>query len=387
MRIDVMRRIDRWVGNPLCRLLAPLSRLFEKRPEDDTVVLSKYLGIGSLVLTHPLVQELKGRGCRVVFLSFEANRDVLERFGADQVLTVDPKSPVSFLLGTWRCIRQLRRMRPKAFLNLEFFSRYSALIGLFSGAPLRSGFHMIHLPIGRLYSRRSNFNVYEPVFANFLNIGRIGGLVGETGHLEDYIRDFGPFFDGLTAPKLDGPYIVINTETSQSDAHLREWPADNWCRLLGDLAHAFPGRKLVLDGTERSRVTADTIKAAAGDVPLVDMVGVNSILDLAALIAGAELVITVDSAPAHLSAFAATPTVVLYGPETPQLFGYRLPWVQTLFKGLFCSPCLAIYDAKESVLDCRDNQCMKQITVAEVVAAAKDLLSGPGAARGVVAGE
>lgn len=380
MRIDVMRRIDRWVGNPLCRLLAPLSRLFEKRPDGDTVVLSKYLGIGSLVLTYPLVNELKGRGYRVVFLSFEANRAVLERFGADQVLAVDPASPLSFLSGTWRCIRRLRRMRPEAFLNLEFFSRYSALIGLFSGAPLRAGFHMIHLPIGRLYSHRSNFNVYEPVYANFLNIGRVAGLVESERPLEDYIRPFGRFFDGLPAPELEVPYIVINTETSQSDAHLREWPTERWCHLVDALARAFPGRKLVLDGTQRSHATADAIQAAVRGGPFVDMVGENSILELAALISGADLVITVDSAPAHLSAFARTPTVVLYGPDTPRLFGYRLAWVRTLFKGLFCSPCLAIYDAKESVLDCRDNQCMKQITVAEVVAAAEDLLSGAGGA-------
>jgi|GEM_PF-3711196 len=365
-----MRRIDRLVGNPLCRLMPPLSRLLERRPEAETVVLSKYLGIGSVILTYPLVHELKRRGFRVVFLSFEANRAVLERFGVDQVLTVDPKSPLSFLLGSWRCIRRLRRMRPQAFLNLEFFSRYSALIGLFSGAPLRAGFHMIHLPIGGLYSHRSNFNVYEPVFANFLNIG-----------------GFGRFFDGLPAPTLDGPYIVINTETSQSDAHLREWPVDNWRRLFGDLARAFPGRKLVLDGTHRSRANADAIMAAADDAPFVDMVGENSILELAAVIAGADLVITVDSAPAHLGAFARTPTVVLYGPDTPQLFGYRLPWVRTLFKGLFCSPCLAVYDAKESVLDCQDNQCMKQIAVGDVVSAAKDLLSGSGAAKGAVAGD
>jgi len=382
-----MRRIDRWVGSPLCRLLSPLSRLFEKRPEANTVVLSKYLGIGSMILTYPLIHELKGRGYRVVFLSFEANRALLERFGVDQVLTVDPKSPLAFLLGTWRCVRQSRRMRPKAFLNLEFFSRYSALVGLFSGAPLRAGFHRIHLPIGGLYSHRSNFNVYEPVFANFLNVGRIANLVAEPDRLEDYIDGFGQFFDGLPPPTLDGPYIVVNTETSQSDAHLREWPVDKWCRLFGDLARAFPGRKLVLDGTRRSRATADAIKAAAGDAPIVDMVGENSILELAALIAGAELVITVDSAPAHLSAFARTPTVVLYGPDTPQLFGYRLPWVRTLFKGLFCSPCLAIYDAKESVLDCRDNQCMKQISVAEVVAAARELLSGPGGVKSAVAGK
>jgi ADP-heptose:LPS heptosyltransferase len=50
---------------------------------------------------------------------------------------------------------------------------------------------------------------------------------------------------------------------------------------------------------------------------VVDLSGKMDLLALAALIARARLLVTVDSAPVHLAAACATPQVALFGPTNP----------------------------------------------------------------------
>src|SRR5207249_12309574 len=50
---------------------------------------------------------------------------------------------------------------------------------------------------------------------------------------------------------------------------------------------------------------------------IVDLSGRTDLLSLAALIAQARLLVTVDSAPMHLAAATQTPQVVLFGPTNP----------------------------------------------------------------------
>ena len=49
----------------------------------------------------------------------------------------------------------------------------------------------------------------------------------------------------------------------------------------------------------------------------IDLSGKTDLLMLAALIAQARLLVTVDSAPMHLAAASKTPQVVLFGPTNP----------------------------------------------------------------------
>src|SRR5262249_39424189 len=49
----------------------------------------------------------------------------------------------------------------------------------------------------------------------------------------------------------------------------------------------------------------------------IDLSGKTDLLTLAALIGGARLLATVDSAPMHLAAATHTPQVILFGPTNP----------------------------------------------------------------------
>jgi ADP-heptose:LPS heptosyltransferase len=85
-----------------------------------------------------------------------------------------------------------------------------------------------------------------------------------------------------------------------------------------------------------------------------------------------SLVISVDSGVMHLAAWANAPVVGLFGPETPQLYAPRTKRSKVIWAALPCSPCCTI--ATEKHTRCRDNQCMKKISPAQVLLAGRVLL-------------
>ena len=87
----------------------------------------------------------------------------------------------------------------------------------------------------------------------------------------------------------------------------------------------------------------------------------------------ADLLVTNDSGPAHFASMTKTQVLVLFGPETPQLYGPVGERIHIIWKALSCSPCINAINHRFS--PCCDNQCMKQITVDEVCAKAMEILA------------
>jgi hypothetical protein len=56
--------------------------------------------------------------------------------------------------------------------------------------------------------------------------------------------------------------------------------------------------------------------------------------------------------------------VVLFGPETPALFGTLSPRNHAIWLGLACSPCINAWNNRQTA--CRDNVCMRGISVERV---------------------
>jgi hypothetical protein len=67
-------------------------------------------------------------------------------------------------------------------------------------------------------------------------------------------------------------------------------------------------------------------------------------------------------------------TIVLYGPETPLLYGALDPKSFSFFSNLACSPCLTAYNHRNSPCD-GDNQCLKVIRPEDVIERALAMLA------------
>jgi ADP-heptose:LPS heptosyltransferase len=103
------------------------------------------------------------------------------------------------------------------------------------------------------------------------------------------------------------------------------------------------------------------------------MAGQTSMPELLTLYHAADVLVTNDSGPGHFSSLTPVHAIVLFGPETPRLFGPLSPTHTVIWKELACSPCVSVFNHRLS--PCRNNVCMQAIGVDEVFDAVAAALS------------
>ncbi len=151
--------------------------------------------------------------------------------------------------------------------------------------------------------------------------------------------------------------------------NLKAWPTSSWAATITALAYQHPEVVFALLGAPSEWGVGEELKAAlpasvqartanlANELPVRTLVG---------LLDGAFGCLSVDTGPAHLAAAVGCPLVVLFGPADPLAMAPRGPApVRTVVSGAACSPCYgtAARDA------CRDNVCMRTLSVTKVLAA------------------
>ncbi len=135
------------------------------------------------------------------------------------------------------------------------------------------------------------------------------------GYALDLPLDYGIGAPPLTAPWLPRRgYAVLLTGTSRPD---KLWPEDDW-QALG-LALVATGLHCVLPGgsaEERQRAArlANKLGRAVAAPPL-------NLTDMAGLLAGADVVVGVDTGLVHLAAALGRPTLALFCGSDPALTG------------------------------------------------------------------
>jgi ADP-heptose:LPS heptosyltransferase len=164
--------------------------------------------------------------------------------------------------------------------------------------------------------------------------------------------------------------VLINPNASEF-LPLRRWMPDRFAQLIRRILNAYDDVVVLITGAAEEREEAERLARAYGP-RCVSFAGHSALAELPALYALAALMVTNDSGPAHFSAAAGLPTIVLFGPETPKLY-QPLGNCRAIYAGLACSPCVSAYNHRKSA--CTDNVCMQAIAVDEVYAAVAEVLS------------
>lgn len=99
----------------------------------------------------------------------------------------------------------------------------------------------------------------------------------------------------------------------------RRWPPDRFAAVAAGLAAA--GHRVVVTGSVEEAGLAGDVARAAGLPAEVVLAGRIGLGDLAALVAGAALVVSGDTGVGHLATAYGTPSVLLFGPTPPRRWG------------------------------------------------------------------
>jgi ADP-heptose:LPS heptosyltransferase len=387
--------IDRLIGVPLCASLTLVRRLLGERfvPErvevPRKVLFVKLAEQGSTVLAYPAISraiQLVGRE-NVYFLVFEENRFILDAMGLippENVITIRHKQPLELAWQAFRALLRVRREKLDAAVDLEFFSRGSAVLTFLSGARQRVGFHTFFGDgpyRGDLMTHRLSYNPYLHTSQIFLlMVAALEQLVPRSGKLsvpvpqiDKWVPDFKPSAGEQDEIRSllqretgsDGePQIVLLNPNASDLLPLRKWPPDRYVSLARRLLDAFPEIYIGLTGAPDEAGPIEAMVREIGSPRCFSLAGKTTLRQLLVLYTLSELLITNDSGPAHFAAMTQVHTLTLFGPETPALFGARTPRAITIWQGIACSPCVNAYNNRQS--SCTNNVCMQKITVDRV---------------------
>jgi ADP-heptose:LPS heptosyltransferase len=110
-----------------------------------------------------------------------------------------------------------------------------------------------------------------------------------------------------------GRYAVLHPGTARDEKY---WPAERWVAVARYL-QATHGLDLVLTGSKDEREMIHLAPIRAAGLAIRDEAGKQDLAGSARIIAGATLVLTVDSAAMHLAGQFGRPQIALFGPTNP----------------------------------------------------------------------
>lgn len=396
MTLGQMKVVDHLLGGLVCAVLGGLKRLLPARSREAafpprTIVALKFLGMGSILQASRTLAALRGRfpGAHIVLLTSRSNTAfarILPDY--DEVRCIDVSHPGRLAADLVRQVGALRGVGVDLVLDLEFFSNFTAMLTFLIGPRWSIGFATPKFR-NRIYDELVSFDHGRHISDIFFKLARAVGvpaperlaLLRPSPSLPiasmrvDHRREHRALEAVLSArgyqPGL--PLIAVNVNAGPLSLN-RRWPLEHYRDLLARVL-ARPHVQVVLVGAPDERAYVATLVEALGPRPrLIDVSGELSIPQLILLLCRADLYLGNDSGPLHIALACGTRTVSFFGPETPLLYGPQGPGHVVFYKELPCSPCLNVYNQKST--ECRDNQCMKQITVDEVMARVEGVFSG-----------
>ena len=384
--------LDRRAGAPLCLVLTLLRRfggLLGRRRAGPvrSILFLKLAEQGSTVLAHEAVRRAVERVGRenVHFLVFEENRFIVDVIGLvprGNVHTVRTGSAWAMVSSAAGALSRVRRLGIDACIDMEFFARFSAAIAYLTGARTRVGFHVFfgEGPYrGDLMTHRVLYNPHMHTSRTFTSLvlaldadpGKLptfGVVPPESPPLPVFLPDPAEKAEvarmladaGLTA---GGRLVVLNANAGDL-LPLRKWDQGNYAELARWLLAAFPGLWVAFTGSPEEAPMVEGVARAVGSPRSICLAGRTTLRQLLVVFGLAEVLVTNDSGPAHFGALTSVDVVALFGPETPLLFAAPGPRNHAVWAGIACSPCVNAFNNRQTA--CRDNVCMKSLSVDEV---------------------
>jgi ADP-heptose:LPS heptosyltransferase len=335
-------------------------------------------GMGDVLLTGPAVRAIAASGADVTFLAGPQGTGAAALLpGVNRVLEwrapwIDPE-PGEFDPGQVRSlVRRVRRLGPAVAVVFTSFHQ----------SPLPMALALRMAGVSRIAAISEDYpgallDIRHPPPADIpeaernLILARAAGFElppGDTGRLA--VTASLPDSRALIG---DGPYVAVHASAS---VPARSPSAGMAAAIATALAAA--GHRLVITGSAaESTLTAAVCRAAVegtGRRP-VDLGGQTSLPMLAAVLAGADVVVAPNTGAAHLAAAVGTPVVSLFAPVVPaaRWAPYGVPVIVLGRQDGLCA------GSRARVCPIPGHPCLDLIDPCDVVAAVAELSSRPAA--------
>ena len=392
MRLKTMRQLDRWLGIPLCFVATwslriahglgfrhKVSKLSSRR-----VLFLELSEMGSAIIAEPALRRVRQRlDAELFFVIFARNVEsllLLKLIPSENIFLIRDDNLFTLATDSLRFLLWTRQRKIDTILDFELFSRYSALLTGFSGAAIRVGFHRFRaegLYRGSMLTHPVVYNGHTHMARNFLAMvhaltadplqypfakvaiadheTRITPAVIDTEEIAAAQALLRSVFDGYDPNRQR---VVLLNPNSSEMLPQRRWPREHFLQLARLVVAEWDDVLVAITGSAAERNESLWMEAEIGHPRVRSLAGMHTLRGLLPLYSISHALITNDSGPAHFSALTSIRSIVLFGPETPSLYG-SLGNTESLTLGLACSPCVTAANQKNSA--CTDAVCMRAL--------------------------
>jgi ADP-heptose:LPS heptosyltransferase len=394
MKVDFMRWVDYCIGVPVCFLLSifvSIERLFGLRKikkgfKPRKILFIELSEMGSTILAYSAMKKAKKLfNAQLYFMIFKENEEsikLLDIVPEKNVITIRSKSLLLFSIDTIIAIFKMRFKRIDTVIDLELFSRFTSILSFFSGAKAIVGFYrydMEGLYRGNFQTHKVEYNPHYHISQLFmalvyaLKADEIPMLKREikkeeifTAKIASNQKDKKNILKKLQQinPDLNekSKIVLLNPNASQL-LPIRRWPLRNFM-LLAQKILKIKNVFIVITGTESEKEDAKAICNFVKNDKCIDFTGKTSFKELIDLYNISKLIITNDSGPAHFASLTDIKIVVLFGPETPNIYSPLSKNCVCVYSNYACSPCVSAFNHRKT--PCEDSKCLKAIKVKDV---------------------
>ena len=389
MQISTMRIIDRYVGIPLCFLMDivwSIGYLFQshkkREPDLSRTLFIELSEMGSAVLADPTMRYLRDKkGSELFFVIFQSNAeslDILQTVMPENRFLIRSDNFWKLCIDVVRFIVWCRRKKISAVIDLELFSRFTALLTALTGAHSRIGFHAHYdegFYRGHFINYPVRYNAHVHISVNFLSLvhtamGYHNSPYPTTPvHNHDLtLAQAHVNFKEEAAVKfvLDGLYsdwqlrkIVLFNINASDLLPQRKWLTGHFLEVAVNLLNQNDNLLILAIGSSHEKEEVEKFVESVGDRRCLSVAGCFRLRELLALFRLSVCLLTNDSGPAQFASAVSLKTFVVFGPETPDLYKPLGNQVETFYLALPCSPCVSAANHRKT--DCKERPCIKGI--------------------------
>jgi len=263
LKVDTMRKIDYYAGIPLCfigTILIKLKKLLfgQRTTKIKKVLFVELSEMGSTILVDPAMKKLQRElDVNLYFVIFKKNKtslDLLKTVPEKNIFTIREDSFVNIVIDTLSFLYWTRKNKIDTVIDLELFSRFTALITGFLGAQRVVGFYSFFnegLYRGDFLNYKVSYNSHIHIAKNFMAlVNSIIDSNGEVPYSKRVVTDDEIKLDKAVVTKYDKQnmkllikkhyekydpethkIILINPNASELLVQ-RRWPTEYYSELI-----------------------------------------------------------------------------------------------------------------------------------------------------------
>lgn len=349
-----LHQCDRFLGIPLVFLLGKLREKKQMPKEVHTIGLLCTAAIGDTVLLSATIADLRRDfpSASIIFFTGPSNYEAALLIPGIQVI----KLPVTAVL---KSIRMIRAYPFDLWVDFGQWPRINAIYSYFARARYKVGFETPEQFRHYVYDRSvCHQRIHE--LDNYRRLVRAVGVQSQgppTLSVEPLERDL-------------SSHVVLHICPGGSRGVFREWPTQNWVKLINYLLEK--NYHPILTGAPADWEKCEALRKASASPDKIEILaGKASLRETAAVLKSAYAVISVETGIMHLAAALGCPTLALHGPSSPKRWGGVGPKVIPITPQMTYMPCVYLGFEKT----CSDNRCMRAISVEQVISSFERLRS------------